>query len=224
MKKLLLAVVCLFMLVPAVLAQGRAEVFVGYSNLQAEGVPNPNRPGQVFSGDFFDRRRGAHGIDASVTGYLNSNFGVKGDFSFNQNDDRTNLAGGGIDSVKHRVFYFMGGPTIKFRNRGRVEPFAHALVGGAHTRFNVETSFTLPGGVIRDTFETSATDFAAAVGGGVDVRFGEKMSIRLFQFDYAPIFLKDRSISRLGSAGAIVPFTLEGKRQDNIRLSVGVVF
>jgi opacity protein-like surface antigen len=167
--------------------------------------------------------RGAHGATAALTGYWGSVFGLKGDFSFHQTKDRTNFTNG-TDTVKNQVYYFMAGPTLKLRNSSRIEPFVHALAGGAHTRFEVESQRNLTTGTVRNTFDTDSTDFAAAFGGGLDVRLGDRFSIRAFQVDYAPVFLRDRSISVLTAAGALQPFTLEGQRQDNIRLSVGLVF
>ena len=225
MKKLGMIFGCLLALAPAALAQSdrRADFFVGYSNLQAEGVPNPNNPNQTFADDFFERRRGAHGVNAALTGYFNSVFGLKGDFSFHRTEDRTEVSNGS-DKVQNQVYYFMGGPVLKFRNSSRIEPFVHALAGGAHTRFEVESRRTPPSGTTRASFEVSSTDFAAAIGGGLDVRLGDRFSLRVVQVDYAPVFLRDRSINVLSAAGALQPFTLEGQRQDNLRLSVGLVF
>jgi hypothetical protein len=36
-------------------------------------------------------------------------------------------------------------------------------------------------------FEDSNTEFAMAIGGGVDVNLGERFAIRAVQFDYVPI-------------------------------------
>jgi hypothetical protein len=62
------------------------------------------------------------------------------------------------------------------------------------------------------------------LGGGVDVRVNDRVKVRVFQIDYAPIFLGDRSVRVLGSAGALRPVELEGQRQDQLRLSFGVTF
>jgi hypothetical protein len=58
----------------------------------------------------------------------------------------------------------------------------------------------------------------------VDIRVNDWLKIRAAQVDWAPVFLGDRTINVLGSAGVIVPITLEGQRQDNLRFSAGVVF
>jgi opacity protein-like surface antigen len=225
MRKFFLIALSLLAIGPAVYAQSdrRAEIFIGYSNLQGEGIVDADNPSEVFDDDFFDRRLGLHGLNASIAGFFTPAFGMKADFSFHRNEDSASIVGGS-NSIENRTFYFMAGPTFKLRNASKLEPFIHALAGGAHTRFDVETIRGVPGGTVRSGFETSSTDFAAAIGGGLDIRVGERFSIRAFQVDYTPVFLRDRSIDLLGSSGAIVPTTLEGQRQDNIRISVGVVF
>jgi opacity protein-like surface antigen len=225
MKKLFLLALSILVIGPAVYAQNdrRAEIFIGYSNLQAEGIVDADDPSEVFDADFFDRRLGLHGINASVAGFFNPFFGIKGDFSFNRNKDSASIIGGS-NSRENRVIYFMAGPTFKFRKSSKVEPFVHALVGGAHTRFVVETVRDVAGTTQRNSFVTSSTDFAAGIGGGLDIRLGERFSLRAIQVDYLPIFLGGRSIDILGVTGAIVPLTLDGQRQDNIRISVGIVF
>lgn len=224
MQKIFLVMVCLLAAaMPAAAQSDRREFFVGYSNLQAEGLPDRNDPSNGFSNDFFDRRKGLHGVNISGAGFFNSGFGLKGDFSFHRTEDTTNVTNG-RDSINTNVLYFMGGPVLKARNSSRIEPFVHALAGGAHTRFEAFSERNITGGTARTSFDTGSTDFAAAIGGGIDLRLGDRFGIRLVQVDYAPIFLRDRSINVLGAAGAIQPITLEGQRQDNIRLSVGIVF
>jgi opacity protein-like surface antigen len=225
MKKLFLLALSILVIGPVVYAQSnrRADIFIGYSNLQGEGVVDADDPSAVFDGDFFDRRLGLHGLNASVAVFLNPALGIKGDFSFHRNEDSASIIGGS-NTIENRVFYFMAGPTFKLRNASRVEPFIHALAGGAHTRFDVEMVRTVADGTLRSSFDTSSTDFAAGIGGGLDIRLGERFSLRAIQVDYMPVFLRDRSVDVLGGAGAIVPLTLEGQRQDNVRISVGIVF
>lgn len=224
MKKLFWLLMCVFVIAPMSFAQDdkRAEFFVGYSNLQAEGLPDRNGP-SIFLTDFFERRTTLHGVNAEVTGFFSKRFGITGDFSFNRQERDDDLANG-LDTIKTDVYYFMGGPTLKFRNDGRVEPFVRVLAGGAHTRFEVSALRNVTGGTVTTSFEADSTDFAMGIGGGVDIRLGDKFSLRIFQVDYAPVFLRDRSINVLGQAGAIQPFRLEGQRQDNIRFSFGLVF
>ena len=203
----------------------RPEFFVGYSNLQAEGLPERNTTTGSFSDDLFGERTGLHGINVSATGYLTPRFGLTGDFSYHARDRNFTPAGGGEGDIDTRVINAMAGPQVRFPNQTRSTPFLRGLFGVANTRFNVSSS-TQPagGGNVTSTFSTNATDFAMALGGGLDVRVGERVALRVFQIDYNPVFLRDRSISVLGGAGAIQPTRLESNRQDNIRLGFGVTF
>lgn len=225
MRQIFLVTVCLVLLGSVSFAQSdkKAEVFIGYSNLQAEGIPDRSNPGTAFDDDFFDRRKGLHGVNASVAGYFFSRFGIVGDFSFHRTEDTANSIGG-QNSIDTRVIYFMAGPQVKLRNNSRIEPFVRVLAGGAHTRFEVNSQQTTSTGTITNSFDTGKTDFAMGVGGGLDIRLSDRFSIRAIQVDYTPIFLRDRSINVLGQTGAIQPFTLEGQRQDHVRFSVGLVF
>lgn len=202
------------------------EVFIGYSNLQAEGLPNADQA-STFSDRLFGQRTGLHGLTTELTGYFTPRFGLTGDFSYNQrNRNFENINTGttttGTGSLKTRVIQFLGGPTVRFPTDSRATPFLHALVGVANTRFEAETQTVLTSGTVTRSFETSSTDFAMALGGGLDVQVNERVGIRAFQFDYNPIFLRSRSVNILASAGAIQAGRLESRRQDNLRLSFGV--
>lgn len=203
----------------------RPEVFVGYSNLQAEGIPSQEQnQNNSFDDAVFGERTGLHGINAEVAGYVTPRFGLVGDFSFNQRRRNFTGANGTTGHVATRVLQFMGGPQVRFPNTTRVTPFLRALFGIANTRFDVEQRQTLTTGTQTRNFDTGSTDFAMALGGGLDVRANDRLSLRVLQLDYNPVFLRDRSIQVLGGAGAIQPQRLEGQREDNIRLSFGVVF
>jgi opacity protein-like surface antigen len=202
------------------------EVFVGYSNLQAEGLPNEDQT-STFSDRLFGQRTGLHGLTSELTGYFTPRFGLTGDFSYNQrnrNFDNINTGGttNGTGSLRTRVIQFLGGPTVRFPTTGRLTPFLHALAGVANTKFEAESQTVLTTGTVTRSFETSSTDFAMALGGGLDVQVNERVGIRAFQFDYNPIFLRSRSLNVLASAGAVQAGRLESKRQDNLRLSFGV--
>jgi opacity protein-like surface antigen len=225
MKKLFLLALSILVIGPVVYAQSnrRADIFIGYSNLQGEGVVDADDPSAVFDGDFFDRRLGLHGLNASVAVFLNPALGIKGDFSFHRNKDSASIIGGS-NLLSSRQFYFMAGPTFKFRNASKIEPFVHALAGAAHTRFDVETVREVAGSTLRSRFEASSTDFAAGIGGGLDIRLGERFSLRAIQVDYMPVFLRSRPGEVLEVPGVSAPLPLERQRQDNIRFSVGIVF
>ena len=75
---------------------------------------------------------------------------------------------------------------MRFPNKTRVTPFVRALAGLANNRLSIEA----PAPVGSDSI--SLTDFTLLVGGGLDVRVGERVSLRLIQFDYNPVFVRDR--------------------------------
>src|SRR5262249_542020 len=151
---------------------------------------------------FFNDRTTLHGFNASASGFFTDNFGITGDFSFNENN-RSSSAFPGNDSVKTDIFYFMAGPTFKVGHSSKLQPFAHFLAGGAHTRFDVSSERPFSSGNVTNSFTTGATDFALGAGGGLDWRLTDALKVRLFQVDYVPIFLRDQSINTLTQAGAI---------------------
>jgi opacity protein-like surface antigen len=194
----------------------RAEVFVGYSNLQADrsfdNLGNLNN----FRDSF--KRNGMHGIEGSVTGFPVSWLGITGDFSYHRKEDSTSISGGS-SQYKREAFYFMAGPTLKIRNPSRVEPFVHGLIGGAHLRENYTLTTTTATGNAQAVISPSTTKLALGLGGGLDVRLGDKFSLRLIQVDYTPIFTGDRVFTVNNNA-----IRLNSSRNDNLRISVGVVF
>jgi hypothetical protein len=224
--RLRFVLLCVLMVLPAagLFAQGeyKPQYFIGYSNLQGEGFLGKNDPDNVLSPDFLDRRSTLHGVNAQIT-FPIRNFGITGDFSFNRNQLSSNFLAG-EQSVKTDVYYLVGGPSYEFRNSTRVQPFIRALGGAARTNFEIETQRDLSTGRLTNEFDAHSIDPAVMIGGGIDLRVTDKVKLRVFQMDYAPIFLRDRSVRVLGQAGAVQNVELEGQRQDHVRFSFGVTF
>ena len=137
--------------------------------------------------------------------------------------DTTDAFTGGQDERHLDTYYFLAGPSFKFSS-SKVQPFARVMAGGAHTRFEAKREFDGSLGTTASSFDVGATDFAAAAGGGLDIQVGERMKLRVVQFDWTPVFLRDRTVQVLGTNGVIQPSTLNGQRQDNFRFSFGVAF
>ena len=203
----------------------RPEMFVGYSNLQAEGVPDRNDPNNFFSNDFLNHRTTMHGVDAEIMLYpiASSLIGLTGNISFNRKG-RSAEVGTGSNSETTNVWYFMAGPSYVFPDQGRLVPLVRILAGIAHTGYEAAIERSAANGKLRSTFNIGSTDFAMAFGAGLDVKVNERFKVRIIQVDYAPIFLGDRSVAVLGQAGVLQPRLLEGQRQDNIRFTFGVTF
>jgi len=94
--------------------------------------------------------------------------------------------------VDLRQYTFLAGPRLTLR-RGHAALFIHALPGAARLDAREGRS------------EDTANSFAAATGGGVDLRFSQRVSLRLFQADYL--------LTRFA-----------GRTQNNLRITTGLVF
>ena len=158
MRKLFVAASLLLLLPLAALAQDKpkVEVFGGYS--------------YVHTDDALDLD--LHGWNASVAGNLNKWFGVKADFSGHY--DGVDLSPGVRADVSAHLF--LVGPQFTYRQSDTWQPFAHVLVGAARTHISVPTA--------TGRTRVSDTDFAVAVGGGLDAHIAKHLAIRLFQADY----------------------------------------
>jgi hypothetical protein len=225
-KGSLVVLVCLLVTAPFASAQG-VEAFVGYTNLQSEGLPETNAPSfEPFDIGFFRQRTTLHGINASFTGYPapDLNFSLTGDVSWARRGHDDDIVGG--QQTRHiDTLYFVGGPSVKFARGSKLQPFARLMAGLARTSFDATTTVSIPGGgSSTSSFDVSSNDFTAAVGGGFDLRMGERTKLRLLQVDWMPVFLSDRSVQVLGSNGILQPATLSHQRQDNWRFSIGLVF
>ena len=111
--------------------------------------------------------------------------------------------------IDSRLFNFLGGVQIKDNStEGTFKPFAHALAGVAHARNSVDFNDVVCVAIVPSPcspFTQSETGFAAAFGGGLDIRASDRISIRAIQVDYNPTRLFDST-------------------QHNFRIGVGIVF
>jgi opacity protein-like surface antigen len=194
MKRITLAVGLLITLsIPGKAQEApRIDVFGGYSYFRPDGGGN------------------LHGWNASIAGNFARWFGLVGDFSghYGAQSLRTEfpLPGSpGTISVKadtnSSLHHLLFGPRFSYRRNERITPFAHGLLGAAR----LSTKATL---IVGDSSrEVSFADiaFAAALGGGLDLKLTESIGLRLIQADYV--------LTRFG-----------GGTQNNARLSVGLVF
>ena len=219
MKKLL-SVFCLTMLSSIlVFAQDdfrKAEFSAAYSNNQVDtGLSDDDEDLR----DFFKDRESFNGVEVSGVGNVSRYIGIKGDFSVHVKDFEFDVPRVGTTpatrfKVDASLYNFLGGVQVKDNSKegSRVRPFGHALVGVAHQRTKLDRSFfssqfcQQPGVDCRtlDNRQTS-TGFAAAIGGGLDIKASERFSIRAFQVDYNPTRLND-------------------SMQNNFRFGVGIVF
>lgn len=196
----------------------KLEIFGGYSangyfkQDESDGVENG-----FFSPIFSNDAGGDKGFEAAITRNFTRYVGIKADFSayFDSGPGHVTvtLCSSGSCTmssqefhVKKRAFYLMAGPEFKWRNKTRLTPYAHALVGGARSTAEFSTASAL----FTHSDSHTRTGFSAAVGGGLDIRLTKRFSIRTM-VDYTAAFL--------GSADPEY-----SNRQNHVRLSLGIVF
>lgn len=185
---------------PMVGQSGKSEVFGGYSLERISG------------GCGTDYRCGAYNIGAttnlngwtaSMTGYIFHSFGLSAQFSGNYGNAGFAGGGGGLATVHRYAYQF--GPVYTFRWQ-RASAFTHALFGG----ISQGVSQTSPNGVV-----PSYTSFLWSVGGGVDIKLSNRLSVRVAQLDY-----ERHHVPVEGPSGAF--FT--SSSTNGFRYSAGIVF
>jgi len=184
------------------------EFFGGYSHNRIDTGIGDEDP---ELGDVINEREGFNGFNTSITGNVTRYVGVKFDFSGHYKSRTIPLftVANAID-INSRVYNFLGGVQIKDNSSEKTfKPFAHALFGAAHARNRVNITeqgcvaiFPSP---CPEDFTEKETGWAAAFGGGIDIRANDRIDIRVIQVDYNPTGLFDRT-------------------QHNFRIGVGVVF
>jgi hypothetical protein len=115
-------------------------------------------------------------------------------------------------SVSGTVYTYTIGPVLRFHVK-HFEPFAEAMVGGAHNNIyrNIYNACTAQGECINLSKLPNNTAFDFVIGGGLDLPFREHISFRLAQIDYV----------RTGFGNSTL---IGNSTQDNLRAQAGIVF
>lgn len=229
MRRFLLLAALLLVSAPAALAQAddykKWEFFGGYSALGFDtlaGDTGNQNVEEVLSG-----RNTLRGFELAITRNIHRYVGVKFDYSLHLREDNfSRLAASG--TVDTTVQNYLGG--LQFKNNDkegpRFKPFAHALFGVAVQKVDIDSPQLGPVFGI-DDFHVNETSFAMAFGGGIDIKINDRFDVRAGQIDWniinrgdqqTGIVLAPTPFQTVGS-----PFVIPGSRQDNIRLSVGIV-
>jgi hypothetical protein len=106
-----------------------------------------------------------NGLSMSVARYFGRWLGLEGQMGvgFGNTGATTTPTNLNVQSL-----FVGGGPRLAFRNRGRLEPWLHLVIGEEHFRFNQTT------GVLGNN-----TALAGAAGGGMDYLLGSHMAVRV---------------------------------------------
>jgi hypothetical protein len=205
MIKALFRIIALSCAPLALLAQEtpRVEVFTGYSYLRAT--------------DSHFQRVNQNGWDFSVAANFSRSFSLVADLSNHYGTTPgvfTPIGAGG------RGFSFLFGPQASYRGFPKLTPFARVLFGGMRGSKLVPNLVGGPdfGSLIVGplcgfpTCAVSATSFAMALGGGMDVKATDRIWIRPFQVDYVRAEVSNENV---------FPFPTT---QNDLRISAGIVF
>ena len=183
----------------------RVEVFLGYSRF---GTASNN----TVTGN---RMVGLNGGSASIAFNFNRYLGIVGDFG-GYADSQLQLTGTGVNqpfvvNSSGKVYTYLFGPRLSFRNHTRFTPFAQVLAGGVHA-----SAVTVDGcsGAACAVLPLQ-NSFAFTGGGGLDIRITHHISIRAVQAEYMMTRFQDvaNGVST-GTSGS----------QNDLRLSTGLLF
>jgi opacity protein-like surface antigen len=181
MKLLAVGVLTILAVAPLAVAQDhfKSEIFGGYSleHISACGAAGDAfLPCASFVSDGHSSPANYNGWNASFTSFVHKFVGFTADFSGHYGT--TVITGAETLSGSTSRYSYMFGPVAAFRKQD-YSAFVHALFGGVSGNFG-KFSNTFGGGFTAQGY----TQFAWAIGGGVDVNTTHHMALRLAQFDY----------------------------------------
>jgi opacity protein-like surface antigen len=203
----------------------KSLLLLGLFSVAALPLMAQDYPKVEFGGAYSYIRANVTATDYAVTPAVKASQsydlqGGKGEAVFNPNSyiglvaefggyDVTGLKSG--TGASSTLFTYLFGPRLNFNKTGKVTPFAETLFGGAHT----STSGKVTTGSGNFLFNGTSNTWALAVGGGLDYKVANHISIRLFQADYL-LTRFDTNIKANGNTSAA--------SQNNFRVGAGIQF
>jgi len=201
------------------------EFFGGYSALFYDNLAGDT--GSPAVDDVLGDRQTLRGFNLAFGANFHKYVGAKFDYSLHLREDNfSRPAGSG--TVDSTVQNFLGGIQVKNNaNDGPTfKPFGHALFGVAVQKLDVDSP-QLPAVFGVSDFHTNETSFAMAFGGGLDIKLNDRFDVRVFQIDWNIIKRGDQQTGIVLAPTPFqtvgTPFVIPGTRQDNLRLSIGIV-
>jgi hypothetical protein len=186
MKKfVLLAIVAMFS--GHLMAQdSKIDIFGGYQYLHNGDV-------KVGGATEPDSSQSFNGFDIAPAYKFNHFFGVQADFSGGY---------GSVSGVSNHIYTYTGGPIVTL-GLPLIQPFAHALFGGAHLSSGAEGA------------SVSTNGYTLMVGGGVDAKLNRLLAVRVAQIDWLYYHFSGFSAAGVNTS------SFSGS--NNVRISTGVV-
>ena len=201
------------------------EFFGGYSALHFDNLGGDTNSAAV--NDVLGEKQTLRGFELAITRNFHKYVGAKFDYSLHLREDNftRTLASGTVDTT---VQNFLGGIQVKNNDEDgpRFKPFAHALFGVANQKVDVDSPQLATVFGISD-LHANETSFAMAFGGGIDIKLNNRIDIRAAQIDWNIVNRGDQQLgivlvpTPFQTVGS--PFIIPGTRQDNLRLSIGIV-
>jgi opacity protein-like surface antigen len=183
---------------PSAPGVSKVEVFGGYGYMGF----NSGSGGGSFNA------RNTNGWDLAPTYNFNRYLGITADFSGQYGSEFLGLHVPGTGLNTH-LTSFLFGPTVAYRTRSKLTPFAHCLLGVSH--------ISISGFGTTD----SQNAFGMAVGGGLDYKINKTFSIRPAQFDYTYASFSPQVLNGTSTTQpAVGPLDTS---QNHCRYSMGVV-
>lgn len=199
MQRFMLVLSVCLLLPAAMMAQDetpKVTVFGGYSLLR-NGGNNTN------------------GWDGQGTFNFNRYLGLTADISGNYRNIASLPVPLVSAGVNQHLYTFLFGPTVT-GNLGRASVFGHALFGAARASSSAGISLPFIGGV--STGVSSASAFAMAFGGGLDINLGRHFALRAAQLDLVRTQFSPMDALATGLS------TSSSGNQNFLRYSGGIVF
>lgn len=171
----------------------------------------------VFGGYSLSRNGGnnTNGWDGQGTFNFNRYLGLTADVSGNYRNIASLPVPIVSAGVNQHLYTFLFGPTVT-GNLGRASVFGHALFGAARASSSAGISLPFIGGV--STGVSSASAFAMAFGGGLDINLGRHFALRAAQLDLVRTQFSPTDALATGLS------TSSSGNQNFLRYSGGIVF
>ena len=202
-------------------ATPKVQVFGGYSFMHAStgrltgstlDLELHQYPGTLGVGSNFN------GWNAEAQFNFDRWFGIVADFGGQYGTPIT--ASGTVSGLPSMSRYsFLAGPVISYRAKAKITPFVHALFGYDRASLSASTITGTSSPVT--SFASTYTDFAIALGGGLDYKLSRHFDLRVGQLDYFRTSLDLNSL--YGSAYGPGRFQGLATHENNLRFSTGIV-
>jgi opacity protein-like surface antigen len=200
----------------------KVQVFGGYSLMHTAtgGLTGPLMDaalGQNYG--TFGLRTNFNGWSGEAQYNAGRWFGIVADFGGRRGTFLTANVGGVSGLPKLTAYSFLVGPVLSYRTKSKLTPFVHALVGFDRSSLGATTITGLP--TPASSAAVNYTDFAIALGGGLDYKLSRHFALRAAQVDYFHTSIDLNSF--YGSAFGAELLQGLATHQRNLRASAGVV-